>query len=224
MTRSTVYDRKPFHEAIVEMLKQASEAELETLGNLLIRTKIPKGHDEIIAAWKTRCAEMLWPPVVVEYVAADLLRYKQDIDAQASEKKSQNPLDRFRFVDEKTPDSRPLTLSGGTILRDVPLFYTKLIFSIPFLNSTQFTVLNATSNRRELISSPNLLVEELNVRSAPRWEQIKHKIKTAAIIRRISTSFQRTGVPLLTLYHLRVCWHISSLKRTRAVMPTAIAA
>jgi hypothetical protein len=86
MTEMTIVARKPFHEAIVEMLKQASSAELETLGHLLMITKIPKGHSEIIAAWSVRCSEMGWSGSSIDRLVIDLTRHKWDIEAQAGGK------------------------------------------------------------------------------------------------------------------------------------------
>jgi hypothetical protein len=99
--RITIVDRKPFHEAIVEMLQQASNAELETLGALLLRTIIPEGHhDEIVAAWKTRCAEMSWLPENSEYLADALLRHKQDVERQAVKARLPHPRDLFELFGE----------------------------------------------------------------------------------------------------------------------------
>jgi hypothetical protein len=101
MAETTVVERKPFHEAVVEMLKQASDTDLEALGSLLLRTVIPKGHDEIVGAWNARCAELCWSPESAQFVAKDILRHKRDIKAKAEAKKRENPLDRFRLADEK---------------------------------------------------------------------------------------------------------------------------
>ena len=44
----------PFHESVVLMIEIATPSQLDLLGELIQRTKIPAGHDEIIAAWQKR--------------------------------------------------------------------------------------------------------------------------------------------------------------------------
>ncbi|HNX11149.1 MAG TPA: hypothetical protein PKI61_03330 [bacterium] len=51
-------DKKPFHEAIISEIGHASISDLVFLAGLLKATKIPKEHDNIIAAWKKRTEEM----------------------------------------------------------------------------------------------------------------------------------------------------------------------
>ncbi|OHB14669.1 MAG: hypothetical protein A2431_00470 [Candidatus Zambryskibacteria bacterium RIFOXYC1_FULL_39_10] len=96
----TIVERKPFHEAVISMIQQASRDELETIGTLLIKTRIPKGHDEIVEAWRARCLEMGWADVSIRYVEEDVLLHKRQLET-AKEEKESNPLDRFRFEDEK---------------------------------------------------------------------------------------------------------------------------
>ncbi len=43
--------RKPFHESIIDALAEASIADTRCLGWLIMATKIPKGHTQIIGAW-----------------------------------------------------------------------------------------------------------------------------------------------------------------------------
>jgi hypothetical protein len=104
MNGTTAVARKPFHEAIVEMLKWAMAHDLETLGKLLIMTKIPKGHDEILAAWNAKCQELRLQPESFDYIVAeDILQQKKDLEAEggANAKQAENNLDRYRFTDEK---------------------------------------------------------------------------------------------------------------------------
>jgi hypothetical protein len=43
---------KPFHESIVEAIEACENlAALDTLGQLILITKIPENHDAIMAAW-----------------------------------------------------------------------------------------------------------------------------------------------------------------------------
>ncbi len=49
---------RPFHEAVVDIIRAATLEGLACLAMLIRKTKIPKGHDEIIAAWNHRLAEL----------------------------------------------------------------------------------------------------------------------------------------------------------------------
>ncbi len=52
-------EKKPFHESILDTIKNVrSVKELELVEGLLMATKIPKGHDEIIAALVEKDEEM----------------------------------------------------------------------------------------------------------------------------------------------------------------------
>jgi len=53
-------ETKPFHESIVEAISMASSRDMECLATLIKATKIPKGHDNIAAAWNKRRKEMCW--------------------------------------------------------------------------------------------------------------------------------------------------------------------
>jgi hypothetical protein len=103
MDEMTVVERKPFHEAIVDILEEASADDLATLGKLIVRTKIPKGHDEILTAWNTRLIEVLYGEEGTEYryVATDILEQKKELEAEKDAKPAENILDRFQFADEK---------------------------------------------------------------------------------------------------------------------------
>ncbi|TSC80072.1 MAG: hypothetical protein G01um101429_276 [Parcubacteria group bacterium Gr01-1014_29] len=69
--------KHPFHETIVEVIGRASSRDLECLGALIKATNVPKGHDEIIAAWEKRRQELGWMPRQDLGVPADLLKQKQ---------------------------------------------------------------------------------------------------------------------------------------------------
>lgn len=92
---------KPFHEAIIEMIQESSSDQLEMIGDLLSRTIIPKGHDEIIAAWRSRCYLTDWEHYDTVCVVNTILRHKEGIEKKKEE--VNNPLDCFQFVDEKHP-------------------------------------------------------------------------------------------------------------------------
>ena len=77
--------KRSFHETIIEAIRRASTSDLECLAALIKATKIPKGHDEIIAAWNQRRQEMAWGDVDLG-VPADLFEQKQEA-ATAAEKK-----------------------------------------------------------------------------------------------------------------------------------------
>ena len=78
-------ERKPFHEVIVTAIEQVGPSgEVVSLLCWLIKsTKIPKGHDEIIAAWKKR-----YPSITPDgegtvcEVLADLLEQKREAEAE----------------------------------------------------------------------------------------------------------------------------------------------
>jgi len=64
-------NQKPFHESIVDALYQAPEKHLACLGNLIIATKIPKNHDQIVEAWRSCTsvnADKQYPAGVIESV------------------------------------------------------------------------------------------------------------------------------------------------------------
>ena len=69
--------KRPFHETIVEAIHRAYSIELRCLAMLIKETKIPKGHEEIIAAWNQRRQEMAWGNVDLG-VPADLLEQKEE--------------------------------------------------------------------------------------------------------------------------------------------------
>lgn len=86
MDLTSIKKRRPFHEVVVEVIAVASNAELECLAGIIKATKIPKGHDDIIAAWNTRREEMCWGNVDLG-VPADLNLQKQEI-AEAQKTKN----------------------------------------------------------------------------------------------------------------------------------------
>jgi|SRR3989338_4594126 len=70
MSESTKTELKPFHESVVDLINDVGKEKLETtilssfidplhklrmLGTMLVVTKIPKGHDDIIASWQAQC-------------------------------------------------------------------------------------------------------------------------------------------------------------------------
>ena len=51
--------RKPFHESVIPAIERSTAFELKNvIAPLLMQTAIPKGHDEITAAWRERCATL----------------------------------------------------------------------------------------------------------------------------------------------------------------------
>lgn len=62
--------QKPFHESIVDALYQSPQKSLACLGNLIMATKIPKNHDQIIEAWNacTAIGEYEYPRGVAESI------------------------------------------------------------------------------------------------------------------------------------------------------------
>ena len=43
--------QKPFHESVVDAINDADPLDLRIIGSIIVATKVPEGHDEIIAAW-----------------------------------------------------------------------------------------------------------------------------------------------------------------------------
>ena len=71
--------RRPFHETIVEAIGRASlYDEQYLLGWLIRQTKIPKGHDEIIEAWKKKRMGLGLSPGFDFAVVDDLLEQKKE--------------------------------------------------------------------------------------------------------------------------------------------------
>ncbi len=83
MTDITVA-RKPFHKAIVDQIHLVAsfDGRLELIGLILNGTIIPDGHDEIIEAWRKRCANTFPPPPEHEKVVEGLLAHKQEMALQ----------------------------------------------------------------------------------------------------------------------------------------------
>ncbi len=68
--------KRPFHETIVDEVRNAGTVEeMMVLVRLIKATSIPKGHDEIIEAWRLRCQAMGWSPL---NVTESLLEQKQE--------------------------------------------------------------------------------------------------------------------------------------------------
>jgi len=81
---------RPFHETILDAIREACSAEgsvrlVDGLASLIKSTKIPKGHEAIVAEWKGLLDWYGWndnPFGVVESV----LRKKQEAEAEAQRK------------------------------------------------------------------------------------------------------------------------------------------
>jgi|SRR3989344_2429974 len=78
MSQITEQDAKlPFHETLLEAIKQASTGQLQILTKLIMTTKILQYHDEIFAAWDRRRRELGWWQGDSIPVRASLLAQKQ---------------------------------------------------------------------------------------------------------------------------------------------------
>ena len=74
--------KRPFHETIVGAIHRASMMEIPRLAELIKETKIPEGHDEIIAAWNERRQETRW--LREDFgVPADLRKQKREAAVKA---------------------------------------------------------------------------------------------------------------------------------------------
>lgn len=77
---------RPFHEIVVSAIRQASGPELEFLAALIKATKVPKGHDEIIAAWNERRNALYWGTEDLGVPASLRAQAQASTRARASEK------------------------------------------------------------------------------------------------------------------------------------------
>ena len=50
----SIKSKKPFHLAIVDVLKECASSDFVGLANIINNTVIPANHDEIIKVWKER--------------------------------------------------------------------------------------------------------------------------------------------------------------------------
>ncbi len=80
--------RRPFHETVVEEIYRASSSELELLGRLIKATQIPRGHNEIIKAWRHQWQKLGWRDDN-SGVVANLLEQKREAAKKAKEKKEE---------------------------------------------------------------------------------------------------------------------------------------
>ncbi len=80
--------RRPIHEiyeVIVDAINRASYvSDMELLEKLIMGVQIPRGHNEIIAAWQKKRGQVGWP---LERLVADLLEQKREAAKKAKEKK-----------------------------------------------------------------------------------------------------------------------------------------
>ncbi len=70
--------RQPYHERLLRDIKRSSSRDLEFLADQIMGTLIPKGHDEIISAWKDRMHALGWHASEDLGVPDDLLLQKQE--------------------------------------------------------------------------------------------------------------------------------------------------
>ena len=81
-------ERKPFHESIVDAIKEATNrTDMKLLEGLIKRTKIPKNHYAITLAWRQTCGIMGWQDD--HGVSVDLQEQKQEAEAKVAAKQEQ---------------------------------------------------------------------------------------------------------------------------------------
>lgn len=68
---------KPFHESIIPIIEKADMRDLGLIGGIIIATKIPKGHDAMIAAWQKKTCRS----DASKRVTASLLAQKAELAA-----------------------------------------------------------------------------------------------------------------------------------------------
>jgi len=75
---------RPFHETIIAAINRCpgpANREIFRLFVLIKETRIPKGHDEIIAAWQKKEGRVGWN---LERLVADLLEQKKEAEEKAA--------------------------------------------------------------------------------------------------------------------------------------------
>ena len=78
--------RRPFHETIVDVIRDASTVEeFACLAGIIKITKIPKGHDEIIAAWQIQMKNFMSCSRTDFGVQASLIEQRLEADEKAKE-------------------------------------------------------------------------------------------------------------------------------------------
>ncbi len=90
-------ERRPFHETIVDAIRRIPVYNLPILADLICETTIPKGHDEIIAAWKEKMNGMLDEGGFGIDVVASLMEQKRESEnppEMTHEEKVKEALDR----------------------------------------------------------------------------------------------------------------------------------
>lgn len=81
---------KPFHESVVDAIRNASTStEMHLLATLIRSTNIPKGHNEIAAAWKEGCQRVGLEDGLG--VSRNLERQKREVEEKAAEKAKAAP-------------------------------------------------------------------------------------------------------------------------------------
>lgn len=71
--------RRSFHETIIAAIHRVPVYNLSLLADLILETKIPEGHDQIIVAWKKKIEGVMFNKgESVLDVVADLLEQKEE--------------------------------------------------------------------------------------------------------------------------------------------------
>lgn len=92
---------RPFHETVVEAILCASGTRMADLAKLIKTTKIPRGHNEIIAAWNVRKKAMCWDSEKLGGVVASLLQQKAEAEAEVAKASADIDLDGLQVEAEK---------------------------------------------------------------------------------------------------------------------------
>jgi len=88
--------RRPFHESVVDAIQHASYSDMRCLVRLIQETAIPKGHDEIHAAWARRAGELIREMSELGDVEGVLLEQKRE--AEEKEKIKQRQMDMVNSI------------------------------------------------------------------------------------------------------------------------------
>ena len=101
MSTATQKERRPFHETIVEAIKNSVGNDVPILIELLRATKIPRGHDEIIVAVKEQWGHLGYWAQEVADIVANLSKQKEETEQKVSSPSSNDKARALMIVIEK---------------------------------------------------------------------------------------------------------------------------
>lgn len=109
MENAEIKKCRPFHETVVDEILASSDIGLGVLSKLIKKTSVPKGHDEMLAAWNKRFKEVGLTNDLG--VPAHILTEKASAEAKAEAEAET----KRRAEEEKTNDQLALWLTRHQI-------------------------------------------------------------------------------------------------------------